>query len=66
MRASELRELPTEKLIEKLREARLELMKLRAKKALGTLEKPAMIRNTRKLIARILTVLNERRVKEGG
>ena len=46
--------------MKKLREARLELMKLRHKKALGTLDKPANIRNTKRLIARILTILGEK------
>ncbi len=61
MKASELRKLSREELLNKLREARLELMRLRAKKALRLLDKPAAIRNTRRLIARILTVLKERR-----
>ena len=65
VKVRELRALSDEKLIEKLREARLELMKLKAKKGLRTLEKPASIRNTKKLVARILTLLNER-VKKGG
>ena len=49
-----------EDLVKKLREARLELMKLRHKKVLGTLDKPANLKNTKRLIARILTVLNEK------
>jgi len=61
----ELRELSDEELLKKLKEARLELMKLRHKKALGTLDKPASIKNTKRLIARILTLLNERKGFKG-
>jgi len=60
VKVKELRELSREELMKKLREARLELMKLRHKKALGTLDKPANIRNTKRLIARILTILGEK------
>ena len=61
MKVKELREMEEKELVEKLRDARLELMKLKHRKKLGTLDKPAGLRNTRRLIARILTLLNEKR-----
>lgn len=45
-------------------ELRLELMKLRVQARMGTLKNTASIRNTRKDIARILTVLSEKK-REG-
>lgn len=48
-----------EKLEGELANARLELMKLKAKKALGTVEKPTMVRNARRRVAQILTLLRE-------
>lgn len=60
MKANELRAMSPEKLREELENSRLELMKLQAKKALGTAEKPTEVRNARKRVARILTVLNEK------
>ncbi len=65
MASKEFDKLSVEKLEETLKDRRLELMKLRAKKALGTAEKPTAERALRKDIARILTVLNSK-VKKGG
>ena len=48
-----------EKLSSELENARLELMKLKAKKALGTVEKPTMVRNARRRVAQVLTVMKE-------
>jgi large subunit ribosomal protein L29 len=59
VRTKELRALSREKLAGELENARLELMKLKAKKALGTVEKPTLVRNARKNVARILTVMRE-------
>jgi ribosomal protein L29 len=59
MKISELRAIPNENLKTKLVELRKELIILNAKRARGTnLEKPALIKNTRRTIARILTLLN--------
>lgn len=51
-------------LLKKVDELRLELMKLRVQARMGTLKNTASIRNTRKDIARILTVLSEKK-REG-
>ena len=59
MKINDLKELKKEDLKNKLIELKKELISLSAKRARGsTLEKPALIRNTRKTIARILTISN--------
>ncbi len=59
MKINELRQLKQEDLKSKIVELRKELIVLNAKRARGTtLEKPALIRNTRRTIARILTLMN--------
>ncbi|ACP35529.1 ribosomal protein L29 [Sulfolobus islandicus L.S.2.15] len=60
----ELRKMEKGELIKKVDELRLELMKLRVQARMGTLKNTASIRNTRKDIARILTVLSEKK-REG-
>ena len=67
MKINELRELKQEDLKSKIVELRKELIVLNAKRARGTtLEKPALIRNTRRTIARILTLMNPKiRTKSG-
>jgi len=60
----ELREKSTEELIGELDRLRAELILLRSRSvAGGGLEKTAQIRNMRRRIARILTILRERGVK---
>jgi large subunit ribosomal protein L29 len=61
MKASELRELSAEELMEKTRELRTELFNLRIKKNTGQLENTARLRTLRRDIARAETVLTERR-----
>ncbi|ACP45689.1 ribosomal protein L29 [Sulfolobus islandicus Y.G.57.14] len=60
----ELRKMEKGELIKKVDELRLELMKLRVQARMGTLKNTASIRNTRKDIARILTVLSQKK-REG-
>nr|WP_042667817.1 50S ribosomal protein L29 [Desulfurococcus amylolyticus] len=62
MKASEIRRMAPEERLRKLNELRLELVKLRLQAKMGTLTNTARIRNVRRDIARILTVINE----EGG
>jgi large subunit ribosomal protein L29 len=59
MKASELRELSTEELQNKLSELKSQLFTLKMKKFIS-LENPMKIRHIRKDIARILTILKER------
>ncbi len=57
MKISEIKELSEESLKNKLIDLKKELIILNAKRARGsTLEKPALIKNTRRTIARILTI----------
>ena len=57
---AELRELPDDELVTKLREAKEELFNLRFQAATGQLESHGRLRAVRKDIARIYTVLSER------
>jgi large subunit ribosomal protein L29 len=59
-KASELRELGDEELLNKLREAKEELFNLRFQAATGQLENHGRLRAVRKEIARIYTVMRER------
>jgi len=59
MKAKELRELSAEELKEKEREASQELFNLRFQKATGQLGNTAIIRKTKKNLARVKTVLRE-------
>ena len=61
MKTNELRKLTTEELAEKARVNKEELFNLRMQKATGNLEKPSRIHELRKEVARINTILNERR-----
>ena len=58
--ANELRELPREELIDKLREAKAELFNLRVQGATGQLDNNRRLSVVRREIARIYTVMRER------
>ncbi len=60
MRARELRDLSNDELASKLAEFREELFNLRFQDATGALENTARLKQTKREIARILTVQNER------
>ena len=60
MKASELRELSIPELKEKLRELREELFNLRFQKSIHQLENPMRIRQVKRDIARVLTVIREK------
>lgn len=59
MRATELRTLTREELTQRLREAREELFNLKFQHKTGQLGNPLRIREVRKDIARLITVLEE-------
>ncbi len=61
MKAEEIRELSTEEIQVQLDEAREELMNLRFQQATGELVDFTRIRIVRRDIARMLTILNERK-----
>ena len=56
----ELRTLSNEELVAKIKESKKELFDLRLKQSTGSLEKPSKIRELRKNVARMQTILNER------
>jgi len=61
LKADEIRRMSVEDRLKKLEELRLELVKLRLQAKMGLLKDTSKIRNTRKDIARIFTVMNEER-----
>jgi large subunit ribosomal protein L29 len=63
MTAKEIRELPPSEIETKLRDVRAELLQLRLKKHTGQVEKPHMIRVLRKDIARLETVLRQKKTQ---
>ena len=60
MKVKEIRELTTEQIVAKVKEAKEELFNLRFQQATGNLEKPSRIRDLRHTVARMKTVLKER------
>ena len=62
----ELRALSDEELVTKIKESKKELFDLRLKQSTGSLEKPSKIRELRKNVARMKTILNERKNENGG
>ena len=65
MQANELRELSDAELAEKLAEGKKELFNLRFQNITGQLDNVRLLNQTRKQIARVLTVQRERAVKNG-
>ncbi len=64
MRIEEVRQLNTEALREELENARKELFNLRFQKATQQLSDSNAIRNTRRTVARAMTVLRERELAD--
>jgi large subunit ribosomal protein L29 len=60
MRASEIRDLPTSDILNRLEASRSEMWKLRIAFHTNTLEDPNQIRLLRKDVARMFTILRER------
>jgi large subunit ribosomal protein L29 len=60
MDATQIRNLTTQEIQERLNEAREELMKLRFRLATGELTDHSQMKVTRRTIARLTTILNER------
>ena len=60
MKNSEIRELSTKELVELIDEKKVELYKLRAANAVGSLEKTHTLKETKRLIARLMTELTKR------
>ncbi len=64
MKIKDIRELSNKELEGKIISAKKELFDLRMKQAVGTLEKPSKIKELRKDVARMKTVIRERELKE--
>ena len=60
MNVKEIRDKSNDELLKALDESKKELFDLRFEKATGSIDNPMRIRELRKTIARILTVLKER------
>ena len=65
MKIKDLRELSDKELESKIIETNKELFNLRMKQSTGTLEKPSKIRELRKDVARMKTILKERELAGG-
>ena len=65
MKTSEIRKMSTEDINKKIKELQDELFDLRMKQATASVEKPHRINAARKDIARMKTILNDRK-KNGG
>ena len=62
MRAEKIREMSADDLKTKARELQEQLFRLRFQKSLGQLDNALKLRETRRDIARVLTVLKEKQV----
>lgn len=63
MKTAEIKELTAKELVSRKRELREEILNLRVQQQSGQLEKPHMLRTLRRNVARIETVLSQK--KEG-
>ena len=64
MKLEELKEKTAAELVDERRDLKIEMMNLRVQKASGQLENPARIKIVRKTIARIETLLSEKRISQ--
>jgi large subunit ribosomal protein L29 len=62
MKNSDIRALSDADLVKKISDTKKVLFDLRLKQSTGTLEHPSQIHTARKEIARMLTILNERKL----
>jgi len=66
VKISEIRKLSDEEIKTKVMDSKKELLDLRIKNATASLDKPSKIKELRKDVARMLTVLKERENSTGG
>ncbi len=64
MKVNEIRNLTTEEINTKIKEAKEELFNLRFQQATGNLEQPSRIRELRHQVARLKTILHERELSK--
>lgn len=60
----EFRKLSNEDLLKKIKESKEELFNLRLQQATGTLEKPVRLRELRKDVAKMKTIIRERELSK--
>ena len=60
MKAKEIKEMTNDELVTKLESLKEELFNLRFRHAIGQLENPASLKNCKKDIAKVKTILRER------
>ncbi len=65
MTAAEIRDMTAEEIQERIVQAREELFRLRFRSATQELENPALLRQLRRDVARMKTVLRERELNHG-
>ncbi len=65
MKIKDLRELSTKELEGKIKKTKEELFNLRMKQSTGNLDKPSQIKELRKDVARMKTILRERELTGG-
>jgi len=64
VKTKELRDMSNEQLQAKIAECKEELFNLRFSQATGNLEKPSRIKELRKLVAKMKTILRERELND--
>ncbi len=64
MKNSEIRQLSTKEMIERIEEEKIRLVKMKMNHAISPLENPLEIRNVRRTIARLKTELRRRQLEE--
>lgn len=63
MKTNDIRKLSTEDINKKIAECKEELFNLRMKQATGMVENPSRIKELRKTVARLKTILRERELE---
>lgn len=64
MKNTEIRELTTKEILEAIQEQKLKLYKLRASHTVGNLENSHLLKDTKRLIARLKTELTKRQKEQ--
>jgi large subunit ribosomal protein L29 len=64
MKTAEIRELSTKELEERIETEKAQLLKLKLNHSISPLDNPMKITVTRKNVARLMTILGERNLKE--
>ena len=63
MKTAEIKELPVQDILERIENERANLLKMKLNHAVSPLENPGKIKESRRDIARMLTILRQRNAK---